>query len=120
MLLNQPHCSITHGKYGDLSLRLLSIEAKSKWRQNGSTTSRMQGSLLKSTLHENVGSERDVVAQSITFRALGDIRAWEELYVILESRLSIANPMFEPESPFSLMLPRRHLTSLCRLLKGQH
>lgn len=44
------------------------------------------GSLFNhSALDQNVGWERDVVAQCITYTALRDIRAGEELYVVFDN-----------------------------------
>lgn len=63
------------------------------------------GSLFNhSTLNQNVGWERNLVAQCITYRALRDVRAGEELYVILESRLSVSNQMLKPESRLAFFL----------------
>ena len=54
------------------------------------------GSLFNhSTLNQNVGWERDLVAQCITYRALRDIQAGEELSVILESRLPLLKQMLK-------------------------
>lgn len=65
-------------------------------RSTASQTSQTQaialglGSLLNhSSLNQSVSWERDLGAQCITYRALRDIRAGEELYVLLESGFSI-------------------------------
>lgn len=81
-----------------LSLCFLFVEAActSNWPvvgQDGRTASQTQVVALglsflfnHSTLNQNVGWERDLAAQCIIYRALRDIRAGKELYVILESK----------------------------------
>lgn len=65
------------------------------------------GSLFNhSTFNQNVGWERDLVAQCTTYRALRDIKAGEELYVISESRLSISSQVLKLESRLGLYLHR--------------
>ena len=73
-------------------------------RQDRSTASQTQavalglGSLLNhSSLNQIVGWERDFGAQCITYRALRDIRAGEELYVLLESGYSTLSQMLKVE-----------------------
>ena len=107
---------------------LLKLDA-SNWpvvRQDGSTVSQTQavalglGSLFNhSTLNQNVGWERDVVAQCITYRALRDIRAGDELYVILECRLSISNQMLRAETRSGLFLHRDMFRGSIHVLKRQ-
>ena len=80
-------------------------------RQDRSTASQTQaialglGSLLNhSSLNQSVSWERDLGAHCITYRALRDIRAGEELYVLLESGYSTSSQMLKVELRSQLRL----------------